>query len=263
LDGDHLVAYEVGDDMYDLSDGFSGRLQFLIGFNSQPLTPRNGAGSPTTDGEGIQSDGCFGGGCANGFDSTPFTVPLVANFTLVSCGNKVCGGSDGGVGVMVRRGSGGYFVNGVVARFASAGLSVRDQETFQRAGLASVPDPASSDLLLRSIFASETPSPLFQISQNGNLQFSFDLTADVLTNGVAVTQALFTSVPTPGSSPTDVNALDWTPQPSAPIIAGGMTSLIGRILTKGSGFVNGTAYMGAAAPGGTKWWAGWTTYARN
>src|SRR5262249_10077496 len=44
LDGDHLVAYETGDDMFDMSEGFQGRLQYLIGFNSVQLTPRTGAG---------------------------------------------------------------------------------------------------------------------------------------------------------------------------------------------------------------------------
>src|SRR4029079_10811701 len=37
FDADHLVAYETGDDMFDMSEGFVGRLQFLIGFNSLQL----------------------------------------------------------------------------------------------------------------------------------------------------------------------------------------------------------------------------------
>ena len=265
LDGDHLVAYESGDDMLDFSEGFSGRLQYLIGFKSQAITPRSAAGSPSNDVQGIESDGCFGTGCASLFNTTPFTVPLVANFTLVGCGATACtNGSDGGVGMMIRRGSGGYFINGVVARYPAAGISVRDQETFQRANLATVPDPAASDLLVRNIYFSEVPTSLFQIASPANpLQFSFDLSASGLTNGVAVTQALFTSVPTPGAIPTDVSALDWTPLSSAPIGNGGMVALLGRILGKASGFVTGTSYLGAAAPGGTKWWAGWTVYARN
>ena len=33
--------------------------------------------------------------------------------------------------------------------------------------------------------------------------------------------------------------------------------------TKAGAFVTPTAYMGAVAPGGPKWWQGWTTYVRN
>jgi hypothetical protein len=264
LDGDHLVAYETGDDMFDFSEGFSGRLQFLIGFNSQAIALRSGAGSPSSDVQGIESDGCFGTGCTSAFNTTPLTVPLVANFTLSSCSGVGCtNGADGGVGMMIRRGSGGFFVNGVVARFAAAGISMRDQETFQRGGLVAVPDVSLSDLLLRNIYFSEVPTPLFQISQGGNLQFSLDLPSNGLTNGVAVTQALFTSIPTPGAIPTNVSALDWTPQSSAPIATGGMTSLLGRMGQKGGTFVTGTSYLGAADPAGAKWWSGWTVYFRN
>ena len=114
LDGDHLVAYETGDDMFDMSEGFQGRLQYLIGFNSVQLTPRTGAGSLATDLEGIENDGCNGTGCDNGFNQQPFTIPLVANFTLIGCGAQSCVGPSGGFGMMLRRGTGGYYVNGVV-----------------------------------------------------------------------------------------------------------------------------------------------------
>jgi hypothetical protein len=265
LDGDHLVAYESGDDMFDFSEGFSGRLQYIVGFNSPAIPPRTAAGSASADVQGIESDGCFGTGCANQANSTPFTLPLVANFTLVGCGITSCtNGADGGVGLMIRRGSAGYFINGVVARFPTAGISMRDIETFQRATLASVPDPSTSDLLIRNVFFSEGPAALFQIAQQPTpQQFAFDLPANNLTNGPTVTQALFTTVPTPGASPTSVAGLDWTPQSSAPIVSGGMISLLGRIAGKAFGFVTGTSYLGAASPDGTKWWAGWTIYARN
>jgi hypothetical protein len=266
LDGDHLVAYETGDDMFDFSEGFSGRLQYLIGFNSQPITARSGAGAPSADNQGIESDGCFGAGCTNGFNSTPYTIPLVANFTLVACGSISVGcayGADGGIGMMVRRGSGGYFVNGVTARFITAGISMRDDETFQRAGRVATPDVSLYDLLMRNLYFSESPSPLFQVSLNGNLQFSLDLPSNGLTNGPAVSQSLFTALPTPGSIPANVSALDWTPQAAAPIATGGMATLQGKIGAKGGNVVTGTSYMGAADPAGAKWWTGWTVYFRN
>ena len=41
-----------------------------------------------------------------------------------------------------------------------------------------------------------------------------------------------------------------------------MNTFTGKIQTKAGTFVVPTAYMGAVAPGGTKWWQGWTVYFR-
>ena len=49
LVGDHLVSYESGDDHFDMSEGFRGKLQYLIAMQSTQLTPRTGSGSLATD----------------------------------------------------------------------------------------------------------------------------------------------------------------------------------------------------------------------
>ena len=261
LDGDHLIAYETGDDMFDFSDGFSGRLQYLIGYNSLPLTPRSGAGLPSGDITGIEADGCFGSGCDAGFNSQPYTSPLVANFTLIGCGSATtCGGMTGGTGLSLRRGTGGLYLNGVVGRFPTAGISLRDLETFQRAGAVSTPNVSSSDLLIRNIYFAESGQAVFQgASQN---QFALDLPSNVLTAGLSISQALFAALPVPLSSPVDAGALDWTPN-SPSVSSGGSTIFTGRITTKAGSFVVPTSYLGAADPNGAKWWAGWSVYVRN
>jgi hypothetical protein len=86
FDLDHLVAFETADDVLDMSEGFSGRIQFVVAQSTTQLTPRTGAGFYSVDLEGIENDGCNGTGCDLGFNSTPFTVPLVANFTIIGCG---------------------------------------------------------------------------------------------------------------------------------------------------------------------------------
>ncbi len=264
LDGDHLIAYESGDDMFDFTEGFSGRLQYLIGYNSLPLTPRAGAGFASGDITGIESDGCLGTGCGLAFNSVPLTIPLVANFTLVGCGSTTnCGGSVGGTGLSLRRGTGGFYINGVVARFPTAGISVRDQDTFVRAGAASTPNVASSDLLIRNIYFTEYGQTVFQpavtVPQN---QYSFDLPTNSLTPGFAISQSLFAALPVPLTSPGDVTALDWTPA-SPSISSGGSAIFPGRILAKAGSFVVPTTYLGAADPSGAKWWFGWSVYQRN
>lgn len=262
FDADHLVAYETGDDMFDMSEGFVGRLSYLIGFNSIQLVPRTGAGSLATDLEGIENDGCNGSGCTNGFNQTPFTVPLVSNFTLVGCGDVACVGSGGGYGMMLRRGTGGYYVNGVVARFPRAGVSLRDAETFARAGSAAVPDAATSDLVVRNVFFAEIANTVFQAVNATTIQNSFDLAGNSLTNSTVTAASLFTALPAPGVLPSGLAALDWSPAAGSAITAGGLATLPGKIGTLGGAVVPGTGFLGAAAPGGVKWWSGWTAYAR-
>lgn len=263
FDLDHLVAYETGDDMYDMSEGWVGRMSFLIGYNSVQLTPRTGAGFLASDIEGIENDGCNGSGCVTGFSQTPFTVPLVSNFTLIGCGDVACVGSGGGFGMMIRRGSGGYYVNGVLGRWPRGGISLRDQETYVRGGSAAIPDPATSDLVIRNNFFSDVGGLVFQAGGGSTVQNSLDLAGNSLTTSSATTASLFTTLPAQGAAPVGIAAFDWTPAAASPIATGGLANFPGKIATKAGTTVTGTAYIGAAAPAGAKWWAGWTTYVRN
>lgn len=263
FDIDHLVAYETGDDMYDMSEGWVGRMSFLIGYNSVQLTPRTGAGFFATDLEGIENDGCNGSGCDLGFNQAPFTIPLVTNFTLVGCGDVACVGSGGGFGMMLRRGTGGYYVNGVIARFPRAGVSLRDAETFLRAGSAAVPDAATADLIVRNILFSEVASTVFQVGGGSTIQNSFDVAGNSLVNSASAAVSLFNALPAQGAVPASVAAFDWTPPAGSAATTGGLANFPGKIATKAGTVASGTTYVGAAAPGGAKWWAGWTVYARN
>lgn len=264
FDIDHLVAFETADDHFDMSEGWSGRMQYLIGINTVQLTPRTGAGSYSVDLEGIENDGCNGSGCDLGFNSTPFTIPLVANFTLIGCGQASCMGPNGGHGMMLRRGTGGYYVNGVVARWTTDGVSLRDSATFTRLGNTRTPS-ATADLQLRNILFAETNGKVFQtpVNQATNAQADLDLAANNLTLSTATAASLFTAIPAVGTVPGSIAAFDFSPASGSPIATGGLAAFTGAIQTKAGTFVTPTAYLGAAAPGGTKWWTGWTSYARN
>ena len=88
-DAKYLVSYESGDDHFDMSEGFSGRLQYLIALQTRILQPKPGAGNVSQDPQGIENDGCNGTSCVNGQDSEPFTIPVVANFTLIGTPSAV------------------------------------------------------------------------------------------------------------------------------------------------------------------------------
>ena len=92
---------------------------------------------------------------------------------------------------------------------------------------------------------------------------SSDLAGNSLTLSAALTTSLFTALPATGTPPTGLAAFDFTPATGSAIASGGLATFSGKLATKAGTAVTGTAYLGAVAPGGTKWWQGWTVYARN
>jgi hypothetical protein len=258
VDATNLVSYEAGDDHFDMSEGYQGRLQYLIALQSTRLTQRTGAGSPSSDPQGIENDGCDGAGCTNGRNTTPYTTPVVANFTLVGTNDVSTSGSSGGVGMMLRRGTAGFYVNGVLARWPRAAISIRDTETFLRAGSAVTPDLATTDLAVRNMLIAESAVAF----QTGTGQNAFDLTTNNIVQDAALTTALFTAFPATIGTTTTAAAFDWTPPAGSLAASGGLSAFSGKLATAAGTAVTATAYRGAAASGGAKWWAGWTVYSQ-
>ncbi len=246
VDGRYLVSYESGDDHFDWSEGFRGRNQFLIALQSTRLDPAAGAGVLSTDPQGIEADGCSGTGCDLGFASEPFSVPVFANFTLVGPGTATTPTSSGDIGMVLRRGTGGYLTNGIVARWQSQGLSVRDPETD---GLMTDDSLNISNLLLAENGANYDEDG----GDNFGVAGAFAASNHVEDAGPAA--SLFTSL-TPAS-------LDWTPPAGSAATSGAGTVVIPAEYTAGyfGGTLENTDYFGAADPAGTKWWEGWTRYA--
>ena len=102
VDAHHLICQAPGDDAFDWDLGYTGRLQFVLA---------EGGG-----GHGIEGDND-----PSGSDHAPVSAPQIYNATL-------CGGPGAGVGVSVRRGSGGVLGNVVLAGFAAA-VETRDPGT--------------------------------------------------------------------------------------------------------------------------------------
>jgi len=253
VDGRYLVSYETGDDHFDASEGYSGRNQFMIAFQSIRPDARPAAGSPSTDPQGIENDGCNGANCLNGQNSLPRTNPMFANFTLVGTGAGVVDATQGGVGMMLRRGTAGAYVNGIVARWPRAAISLRDQTTLDRV--------TDGSLVLRNLYLAEN-GPTFQAASGTTVQGTVDLTANNIevAPGTTTTSSLFVSLP---AAPTAAANLDWALAAGVAPRTGGTGAFTGAMATQAGTFVTGTTYRGAADPAGVKWWAGWTNYARN
>ncbi len=270
VDARYIVSYEAADDHLDASEGYIGRVQHAIAFQSFQPEPRPGlAGGAASDPQGIENDGCWAENCnagdANRSASEPYTVPVFANFTLIGPPAGAWDSSSGNVGMMLRRGTGGLYVNGVVARYQrqgqpAAGVSFRGDQTYQRyeQGLFDI----------RNIYFTDND----QIFQAGpepgageTAQYSLDLVAHALEDGTVGTADLFTAFPVNTTGATAAS-FDWRPAPGSPIAQGGLTNFSGlstQLQQAAGSFVTPTSYRGAADPNGARWWEGWTYYAQN
>ena len=260
VDGKYLVSYEAGDDHFDISEGYVGRLQYLIAMQTRIIPPRASAGSPSSDPQGIENDGCDGAGCTGGQNATPLNVPVIANFTLYGTGtaNGVTLPAAGGRGMMLRRGTGGFYVNGVIGRFPVAAISFRDTTTFQR--------QTEGVFSLQNILMVENGNVFDpQVVTGGVIsttrQYSADTTASNLRTAAGTASALFTSVAS--AQPANGATFDWSPVAGSAAASGGLATFTGALQTRAGTVVTGTAFRGAADPAGAKWWQGWTTYAIN
>jgi hypothetical protein len=251
VDGRYLISYESGDDHFDWSEGYQGRNQFLVALQTQRLPPAAGSGGFSSDPRGFEGDGCDPGvsGCtvtATG-TSEPFSMPVFANFTFIGTGTLAGYPTDGNGGVW-RRGTGGQFANGVIARWLGTAINVRDawsdtlltqRDSLNILGVLLTQNGANYDVA--SNFGQEAKFAL-----DAHKAFASDVLVDTLL-GLNLNTA----------------SLDWTPKAGSPANTGGQTVLAARVAGYyGDTWVN-TAFLGAADPAGTKWWQGWTQYADN
>jgi hypothetical protein len=258
VDGRYLVSYEAGDDHFDWTEGYNGRNQFMIALQTYKPTPRAGAGFASQDPRGFEGDGCetTKAGCGD-FNTKPYSMPVFANFTAIGTGPNVFAGISAAntSGSTIRRGSGGVLINGVIARWQGIGLNVVDAETNQRR-------------LDDSLFVSNN---VFASNGGGNFNATgtgFGQLTNFPTNddSPADPTTFFAGLPAAGATPT-LGALDWTPSTGSVLRTGGLTTLPAKVAARVTGYFansfQATAFRGAADPAGTKWWAGWTSYARN
>lgn len=248
VNGKYLLAYEVSDDAFDMSEGYVGKLQYLIAYTSRILSIRPLSGGSSVDPEGIENDGCNGAGCDLGFNTTPFTIPIVANFTLVGTGPGVVP-TGGGYGAILRRGTGGHYINGILARWPNFAIGYRDADTKQR--------ETDGLLSIKNILIVETPTGIFQTGQQ-----STDAAANsIIWDQASTTASLFAKFPTQPASAAD---FDWSLSAGSPARTGGLVNFTGDLATRAGAFITGTAFRGAADPAAaTKWWEGWSSYTRN
>ena len=254
VDGRYLVSYESGDDHFDWTEGYRGRNQFLVAYQSTRLAPRAGSGTLSGDPRAFEGDGCDPGvaGCtlSGSGASEPFSLPVFANFTVIGPGGLAGFPADGNA-LVARRGTGGVFVNGAIARWPGRAINIRDAFTDSLR--------LRDSLYIGYLVLAENGASYDPDGSGFGQEPKF--AANGMTAGAGAATTLFASVSAPN--------LDFTPVAAGPAASGGLTTFTARIAARTTNFfgatpIAGTPYRGAASPDGSnKWWEGWTTHATN
>jgi hypothetical protein len=112
VDGRYLVCSNMGDDCFDSDQGFTGRVQFALGW--QGNNPDIGS-----DSNGIESDNDNPAS-----DALPRTIPVFSNVTLI--GNPEVGNE----GIRIRRGAGADYWNFVVHNYRDRCVNLINAQTY-------------------------------------------------------------------------------------------------------------------------------------
>jgi len=263
VDARYLISYESGDDHFDWTEGYSGRNQYLIAFQTQRLTPstRSPTGQYSSDPRGFEGDGCDSAAnpdCT--FNSAPYSMPVFANFTVVGPGN-IAGLSStlrNVSGATIRRGSGGVLINGIIGRWKGYCLNMGDAETEARR--------AADSLNVVNVVFAECLGGTYDAGTGGSEQAGVPGLWTTSNHRVQAGNGLFDLI-------TSLNpaALNWAPKTGSIVLQGGSADApnggvaIGATARFNSffgGSLPQTMYVGAAAAG-DNWWAGWTNYSIN
>ncbi len=261
VDGRYLVSYESGDDHFDWTEGYQGRNQFLIAFQSTRLAPHPGSGVLSADPRGFEGDGCdpLVSGCTltTTSASTPYSMPVWANFTMIGAGTLVAGFPADGNGGVWRRGTGGTVYNGVLSRFTGTAINIRDAWTDS----LWIGSGGRDSLWISNTLLAQNAANLdagFAAAPNWNagrlatmLQYATDVQVDTLLG--------YTLTPP---------ALNFKPKAGSPATTGGMTAPPALVTNRTTNYFGGTwvntSYIGAVDPAaGTPWYSGWTAYETN
>lgn len=113
MDAKYLVGGLGRDDFTDFQLGYTGRLQYLIGYQSPDLRGNRGI-----EGDNSEYDAA----------ATPFSAPTIYNATYIGSGNPGFDESDA-PGIFLRRGARGSFNNMVVTNFSSACVELNNDST--------------------------------------------------------------------------------------------------------------------------------------
>ncbi len=264
VDSRYLVSYESGDDHFDWTEGYQGRNQFMIAFQSTRLTPAPGSGVQSGDPRGFEGDGCdpVVSGCTLTATtaSTPYSMPVFANFTMIGTGSTVAAFPADGNGGVWRRGTGATVLNGVLSRYKGIAINIRDAWTDSLFTANGGKDSLwiSNTLLAQNGYNYDTTGAGYAQTTNWNAGRLATMLA--YASNVQVDTLLGLTLTPP--------ALNWKPKAGSPATGAGVTAPPTLVTNRTQGYFGNTwvytSYIGAVDPAaGTPWYSGWTVYEIN
>jgi len=207
----HLVVTDGGDDSFDWDEGWSGKVQFAY--------------SKTGTGFG-EDNGFEASNQKDNQDATPRATPMFANFTFI-------GGPTAGDGILLKEGTGGNLINGIIRGYDKAGkacLKINNAPTFAAAG---TPDALTGILTLDHVFLN-CATPFLQDE-----------------GAIWTAEAFFNAQP--GNSLADVQLEGKLPKAGSPVRSGG------RLIA--DGFFEPAPFAGAFGGADGDWTRSWTNQA--
>ena len=201
----HVVLTGNGDDSMDWTDGWTGNAQFVL------IDQADDAGDRGIEGDNRSSNNTL----------LPRSNPTVSNFTFV-------GGAGGDTGMVIRAGSAGAFLNGLITLFQDAGVDLDTDETAAQA--------TSGDLTFDSMLV---------VGNSENLETDDDA-------GDAATVAAFAAgANNVTSGTTSVGDEQYVP-------GAGDTTTTATDPSTIDPFFDSVDYVGAVRDASDTWYEGWT-----
>ena len=242
VDCKYIIAYKGLDDDFDTDNGYSGRVQFAIGFRDSLVADISGS-------NGFESDNDAGGGNYAGF---PQTSPVFSNVTLIGPRASLnnIGNSNFKRGLHLRRNTALSLLNSVIIGWPTGLLIDASTGTPTDLNITATPQRM---VLANNIFAGNNS----QLSYVASGSAPTGWTTSSLTTYIsgAGNTILTNTTDAQLSSPFSYNSsVDFNP-------AAGSAALSGSDFTnaKVSTWFTQTGYRGACGAG-DGWWKNWTSF---
>lgn len=237
----YSVSLACGDDGLDYQLGYTGKVQHAL-MQQQVCAVEGG------------SNGIEGDNNENGFDNLPRSSPTFCNLTLLGTKNQsnslnsvACVDPGGEVGMLLRRGTAGRFVNVIAEDYRARGITLNDAATGNNACTGG--GVLTNNLLVENaLFFNVGASGQDYISGSGaGTCTTVNNFYNQLVSGHGVQPALATA-----GSPSGVSTA-WPATDPRPIIGSLADTAPAADCSTIDGFFDNAGYIGGFEPGGTNW----------
>jgi hypothetical protein len=237
----HLIAYKGLDDDFDADNGYSGHVQFAIGFRDSTV-----ADISSSNGFEMDND-------AGGSDLLPQTSPVFSNVTLIGPRATLenIGNSNYRRGMHLRRNSAVNVFNSIIMGWPTGLLIDAGTGTPTDANIAS-----GKMTIANTILAGNTTPLSYTVSPSAPTGWTTPSLTDYINRSEGGNQVLATAAEAGLTAPFKYdNTVDFNPAAGSAAASGGNFTHAKITNT----FFEQVTFRGAANVGDT-WWKGWTDF---